>query len=34
MIELIHDYYAYWVIVLLLVIGLYGMLLKGTTRLV
>lgn len=29
MIDVIHDYYAYWVIVLLLVIGLYGMLLKG-----
>jgi len=28
MIELIHDYYAYWAIILLLVVGLYGMLLK------
>lgn len=28
MMELIHDYYAYWAIVLLLVIGLYGMLMK------
>ncbi len=28
MIELIHDYYAYWAIILLLVIGLYGMLMK------
>lgn len=27
--EVIHDYYAYWAIVLLLVIGLYGMLMKG-----
>ncbi len=26
--ELIHDYYAYWAIILLLVIGLYGMLFK------
>lgn len=28
MIEFIHDYYAYWAIILLLVVGLYGMLLK------
>ncbi len=28
MIELLHDYYAYWAIMLLLVIGLYGMLIK------
>jgi multicomponent Na+:H+ antiporter subunit C len=27
-IEILHDYYAYWAIVLLLVLGLYGMLLK------
>jgi multicomponent Na+:H+ antiporter subunit C len=26
--EFVHDYYAYWAIILLLVIGLYGMLLK------
>jgi multicomponent Na+:H+ antiporter subunit C len=26
--EFFHDYYAYWAIMLLLVIGLYGMLLK------
>lgn len=26
--ELIHDYFAYWAIVILLVIGLYGMLMK------
>lgn len=28
MLELIYGYYAYWAIVLLLVIGLYGMLMK------
>jgi multicomponent Na+:H+ antiporter subunit C len=27
-IELIHDYYAYWAIIFLLVIGFYGMLMK------
>lgn len=28
MIDFVHDYYAYWAMVLLLVIGLYGMLMK------
>jgi multicomponent Na+:H+ antiporter subunit C len=28
MIDFLHDYYAYWAIMLLLVIGLYGMLMK------
>lgn len=28
MVEILHDYYAYWAIILLLVIGLYGMLVK------
>lgn len=28
MIEFLRDYYAYWAIMLLLVIGLYGMLMK------
>lgn len=28
MLDVLHDYYAYWAIVLLLVIGLYGMVLK------
>ena len=28
MIEFLHSYYAYWAIILLLVIGLYGMLVK------
>ncbi|HLS27943.1 MAG TPA: cation:proton antiporter subunit C [Opitutales bacterium] len=26
--EIIHDYYAYWMIVVILIIGLYGMLMK------
>ncbi len=28
MVDLLHDYYAYWAIMLLLVVGLYGMLMK------
>lgn len=28
LLELLHDYYAYWAIMVLLVIGLYGMLMK------
>ena len=28
MIDLLHDYYAYWAIMLLLLVGLYGMLMK------
>ena len=28
MVDLIHDYYAYWAIVLLLAVGMYGMIVK------
>ncbi|MEX2382086.1 MAG: cation:proton antiporter subunit C [Opitutales bacterium] len=28
MFDLLHDYYAYWAIMILLVVGLYGMLFK------